>query len=42
MRPEWFDYDSIPYEQMWPDDRLWMPYLLKKQPFFGEYHFSEV
>lgn len=42
MRPEWFDYDSIPHEQMWPDARVWFQHMLKKQPFLGEYHFSEV
>ncbi|KAL1926006.1 hypothetical protein VTP01DRAFT_7099 [Rhizomucor pusillus] len=41
MRPEWFDYDSIPHEQMWPDARVWFQHMLKKQPFLGEYHFSE-
>lgn len=42
MRPEWFDYESIPYGQMWSDNHLWIPYLLKKQPFYGESHFLEV
>jgi mutator protein MutT len=25
MRPEWFHVTKIPYEQMWPADRRWLP-----------------
>ena len=25
MRPGWFDINKIPYEEMWPDDKYWMP-----------------
>ncbi|KAG0039948.1 hypothetical protein BGZ82_006061 [Podila clonocystis] len=36
MRPQWFDIKDIPYEQMWEDDKIWLPELLKGQdPFFG-------
>ncbi|KAG0055019.1 Nudix (Nucleoside diphosphate linked moiety X)-type motif 1 [Gryganskiella cystojenkinii] len=36
MRPQWFDFADIPYDQMWEDDRLWLPKLLDGQdPFFG-------
>lgn len=36
MRPQWFDIADIPYEQMWEDDKIWLPELLKGQgPFFG-------
>ncbi|KAF9313556.1 hypothetical protein BG003_005061 [Podila horticola] len=36
MRPQWFDFKDIPYEQMWEDDKTWLPELLKGQdPFFG-------
>ena len=24
-RPFWSEIDSIPYEQMWPDDQIWLP-----------------
>ncbi|ORZ00424.1 NUDIX hydrolase domain-like protein [Syncephalastrum racemosum] len=40
MRPKWFTYDSIPYDQMWADDRQWIPHLLNRELFFGEYHFD--
>jgi ADP-ribose pyrophosphatase YjhB (NUDIX family) len=31
MRPEWFEarLDSIPFDEMWADDRLWWPLLLR-------------
>lgn len=36
MRPQWFDIKDIPYEQMWEDDKIWLPELLKGQdPFYG-------
>lgn len=36
MRPEWFDVASIPYDQMWADDPLWLPLALEGKPFSGE------
>jgi 8-oxo-dGTP pyrophosphatase MutT (NUDIX family) len=35
MRPQWHNIDDIPYDRMWPDDRLWMPHLLAAIPFKG-------
>ncbi len=28
MRPKWFDVDSVPYKDMWPDDPFWLPQVL--------------
>lgn len=28
MRPQWFDLDKIPYQQMWADDKIWIPHML--------------
>ena len=28
MRPEWFDIQKIPYNQMWIDDAHWLPHIL--------------
>lgn len=33
MRPKWFDLDKIPYQSMWPDDKLWLPTLLAGKTF---------
>eukprot|EP00818_Percolomonas_sp_WS_P004108 CAMPEP_0117441044 /NCGR_PEP_ID=MMETSP0759-20121206/3417_1 /TAXON_ID=63605 /ORGANISM="Percolomonas cosmopolitus, Strain WS" /LENGTH=232 /DNA_ID=CAMNT_0005232857 /DNA_START=7 /DNA_END=705 /DNA_ORIENTATION=+ len=29
MKPQWFAFDEIPYDSMWPDDKLWVPILLE-------------
>lgn len=34
MKPQWFRYDDIPYDQMWPDSRHWIPSLFKKDITF--------
>jgi mutator protein MutT len=28
MAPQWFHHTNIPYDTMWPDDRLWLPHVL--------------
>lgn len=30
---KWWDIDKIPFERMWPDDKHWMPLLLKGKKF---------
>eukprot|EP01083_Nonionella_stella_P289332 984578_1 len=29
MRPQWFPAPSVPFDQMWPDDRFWWPLFMK-------------
>ena len=38
--PLWFDEAEIPYDEMWEDDRLWLPLLLSHQPFEGNMIFD--
>ncbi len=38
---KWFDTKSIPYQEMWEDDKVWFPYLLKKQKFKGAFLFTK-
>ena len=33
--PLWFPVDALPYEEMWEDDRHWLPLLLARQFFTG-------
>ena len=34
--PRWFPLDALPYDEMWDDDRLWLPLLLAGKRFRGE------
>ena len=38
--PRWIDTDDPPYEEMWDDDRYWLPLLLDGQQFRGEFFFD--
>ncbi|MEC8277636.1 MAG: 8-oxo-dGTP diphosphatase [Myxococcota bacterium] len=38
--PLWISEHAIPYEEMWADDRLWIPHLLKGKVFEGRYVFA--
>ena len=40
MRPEWFDYASVPLEKMWQDDQYWLPTLLSGSDVVGAFEFS--
>ena len=39
-RPLWVPVDEIPYEQMWEDDRIWLPMLLDDELFQGRWIFD--
>jgi 8-oxo-dGTP diphosphatase/2-hydroxy-dATP diphosphatase len=40
MKPQWFDTDKIPFEQMWSDDKHWVPIFLKGKKFRGNFLFD--
>jgi len=40
MRPKWFPISEVPFNDMWPDDILWFPYLLRGQQFSGYFKFK--
>jgi ADP-ribose pyrophosphatase YjhB (NUDIX family) len=29
MRPRWFGIDQVPYQEMWEDDAIWLPEVLR-------------
>lgn len=41
MKPQWFSYDAIPYDTMWPDDRLWLPQVLEGKNIQGKFFFKD-
>lgn len=38
--PLWVPVQHIPYDEMWEDDRLWLPLLLQKKTFTGRFLFD--
>jgi 8-oxo-dGTP diphosphatase len=38
--PLWTSVHDIPYDEMWADDRLWLPLLLAGRPFRGRFVFD--
>lgn len=41
MRPKWFAFADIPYDDMWPDDRFWFPIFLAGKRFETKFLFGE-
>lgn len=39
--PKWFDYDEIPFDKMWTDDRIWFPKMLENRKFSAYFLFKE-
>jgi len=37
---KWFDLESVPFEEMWEDDKYWYPYLLERKKFKANFFFS--
>ncbi len=37
--PLWFEHSKIPYEQMWADDRIWLPKVLAGDTVSGRFIF---
>ncbi len=41
MKPQWFTHKEIPYDLMWPDDKIWLPMLLEGKNFEGVFHLAD-
>lgn len=42
MKPQWFNIGEIPFDQMWPDDRFWLPIFLEGKKFKGKFLFDQA
>jgi 8-oxo-dGTP diphosphatase len=40
-RPEWFEISEIPYDEMWPDDKYWIPRMLEGEKFMARFTFDD-
>ncbi|HUW72116.1 MAG TPA: hypothetical protein VMV66_02950 [Candidatus Humimicrobiaceae bacterium] len=41
MKPKWFKIDEIPFNQMWPDDKFWLPRILRGEKLKGKFVFNQ-
>ena len=42
MRHQWFSHSEIPYDQMWPADKYWIPLILKGKNVTGSVRFKNM
>jgi len=40
MKPVWINVSNIPYNQMWADDKYWLPLIISRQKFKGNFLFD--
>ncbi len=41
MKPKWFNFEEIPYTDMWPDDLIWLPMVLAGDKVEGHIYFKD-
>ena len=41
MKPAWFEVGEIPFDQMWADDRHWLPFALAGKKVKGTFSFDQ-
>jgi 8-oxo-dGTP pyrophosphatase MutT (NUDIX family) len=41
VKPAWFSFDDIPYSNMWPDDKYWLPKVLNGKQIEGKFYFND-
>ena len=40
-KPKWWNLTALPYNEMWEDDVLWLPYLINGNYVIGEFYFKD-
>lgn len=41
MKPRWFKINEIPFDEMWPDDKFWLPKVLSGEKVKAEFTFKD-
>jgi 8-oxo-dGTP diphosphatase / 2-hydroxy-dATP diphosphatase len=41
MKPQWFEINEIPFDEMWQDDKYWLPLFLEGKKFKGRFLFDK-
>jgi 8-oxo-dGTP pyrophosphatase MutT (NUDIX family) len=41
MKPKWFSREKLPFNKMWPDDKFWLPLILRGVKVKGEFYFDK-
>jgi len=41
MKPQWYSVDSLPFDNMWPDDPFWLPKIIERKLIRGAFSFAE-
>lgn len=41
MLPKWFNFNELPFEKMWQDDKHWVPQILADKKIKAEFTFGE-
>lgn len=41
IKPEWFRMNSIPFERMWDDARIWLPHIIKGVKIEGDFIYDK-
>lgn len=41
MKPRWFPHEEIPFHDMWPDDKHWLPLFLAGKKLKGTFLFKQ-
>lgn len=42
LEPAWFPKDALPYDEMWVDDRYWLPLVLEGKNIIGRFTLTET
>jgi mutator protein MutT len=41
MAPQWFSLSDVPYDEMWQDDRYWLPHVLDGKKLVASFMFTQ-